>query len=111
MQRPHIAQIFDAGVGEASGYIVMEYVPGGSVERHCAPENLLPIEQAVEIIFKCTRALTYAHMHGVTHRDIKPGNILYASDPTDVRIGAFGLALNVGAETEVADAHIGRVGG
>jgi hypothetical protein len=38
-------------------------------------------------------------MQGVTHRDIKPGNILYASEPTDVRIGDFGLALNVGAET------------
>jgi hypothetical protein len=38
-------------------------------------------------------------MQGVTHRDIKPGNILYAADPTDVRIGDFGLALNMGAET------------
>ena len=36
---------------------------------------------------------------GVTHRDIKPGNILYATAPTDVRIGDFGLALNIGAET------------
>jgi hypothetical protein len=38
-------------------------------------------------------------MQGVTHRDIKPGNILYASTPTDVRIGDFGLALNISAET------------
>ena len=99
LQHPHIAQIFDAGVGEDSGYIVMEYVAGGTMERFCAPENLLPIEQTVQIIFKCTRALAYAHMQGVTHRDIKPGNILYAADPTDVRISDFGLALNVGAET------------
>ncbi len=96
---PHIAQIFDAGIGEDSGYIVMEYVPGGTMERFCAPENLLSPEQVVEIIFKCTRALAYAHMQGVTHRDIKPGNILFAAQPTDVRIGDFGLALNVGAET------------
>jgi eukaryotic-like serine/threonine-protein kinase len=99
LEHPHIAQIYDAGIGEDSGYIVMEYVPGGTMERYCAPENLLPLEQVVDIIFKCTRALTYAHMQGVTHRDIKPGNILYASSPTDVRIGDFGLALNVGAET------------
>jgi eukaryotic-like serine/threonine-protein kinase len=96
---PHIAQIFDAGIGEDSGYIVMEYIPGGTMERFCAPENLLPVEQVVEIVFKCTRALGYAHMQGVTHRDIKPGNILYAGAPTDVRIGDFGLALNMGAET------------
>jgi tRNA A-37 threonylcarbamoyl transferase component Bud32 len=99
LEHPHIAQIFDAGIGEDSGYIVMEYVPGGTMERFCAPENLLPLPEVVEIIFKCTRALAYAHMQGVTHRDIKPGNILYASAPTDVRIGDFGLALNVGAET------------
>ena len=96
---PHIAQIFDAGIGEDSGYIVMEYIAGGTMERFCAPENLLPVEQVVEIVFKCTRALAFAHMQGVTHRDIKPGNILYAAEPTDVRIGDFGLALNRGAET------------
>jgi len=99
LDHPHIAQIYDAGIGEDSGYIVMEYVPGGTMERYCAPENLLPLEQVVDIAFKCTRALAYAHMQGVTHRDIKPGNILYAASPTDVRIGDFGLALNVGAET------------
>jgi tRNA A-37 threonylcarbamoyl transferase component Bud32 len=99
LEHPHIVQIYDAGMGEDSGYIVMEYVPGGTMERFCAPENLLPIEQVIEIVFKCTRALAYAHMQGVTHRDIKPGNILYAASPTDVRITDFGLALNVGAET------------
>jgi len=95
---PHIAQIFDAGIGEDSGYIVMEYIAGGTMERYCVPENLLPVEQVVEIVFKCTRALGYAHMQGVTHRDIKPGNILM-SGPTDIKISDFGLALNMGAET------------
>ena len=99
LDHPHIAQIYDAGIGEDSGYIVMEYVPGGTMERFIAAENLLPVEQTVEIIFKCARALAYAHMQGVTHRDIKPGNLLYAAAPTDVRISDFGLALNVGAET------------
>jgi tRNA A-37 threonylcarbamoyl transferase component Bud32 len=99
LAHPHICQIFDAGIGEDSGYIVMEYVPGGTMERFCAPENLLSIEQVVDVVFKCTRALAYAHMHGVAHRDIKPGNILYAATPTDVRISDFGLALNAGAQT------------
>ncbi|HZM33222.1 MAG TPA: serine/threonine-protein kinase [Burkholderiales bacterium] len=99
LDHPHIAQIYDAGIGEDSGYIVMEYVPGGTMERFCAPENLLPLEQVIDVIFKCTRALAYAHMLGVTHRDIKPGNLLYAESPNDVKIGDFGLALNIGAET------------
>ena len=99
LEHPHIAQIFDAGIGEDSGYIVMEYVPGGTMERFSAPENLLPVEQVLEIAFKCARALAFAHTRGVTHRDIKPGNILYATVPTDVRIGDFGLAVNLGTET------------
>jgi eukaryotic-like serine/threonine-protein kinase len=99
LEHPHIAQIYDAGIGEDSGYIVMEYVPGGTMDRFCAPENVLPLEQVIDIVFKCTRALAYAHMQGVAHRDIKPGNILYATAPADVRISDFGLALNVGAET------------
>jgi hypothetical protein len=77
----------------------MEYVPGGTMERFCAPENLLPIEQTVEIGFKCARAIAYAHAQGVTHRDIKPGNILYAASSIDVRIGDFGLAQKFSAET------------
>src|SRR5436853_2239091 len=99
LEHPHIAQFYDAGIGEDSAYIVMEFVPGGRMDRFCAPEHLLPLEQVVDIVFKCTRALAYAHMYVVAHRDIKPGNILYAGSPTDVRIGDFGLALNVGAET------------
>jgi tRNA A-37 threonylcarbamoyl transferase component Bud32 len=99
LAHPHIAQIFDAGIGEDSGYIVMEFVPGGTMERFCTPESLLPVEQVLEIGFKCARALGFAHTRGVTHRDIKPGNILYATEPTDVRIGDFGLAVNLGSET------------
>src|SRR5688500_17047489 len=99
LQHPHVAQIFDAGIGEDSAYIVLEDVPGGTMERFCAPENLLPIEQVLEIAFKCARALAFAHTQGVTHRDIKPGNILYAASPADVRIGDFGLAIHLGSET------------
>ena len=99
LEHPHIAQIFDAGIGEDSGYIVMEYVPGGTMEQFSTPESLLPVEQVLEIAFKCARALAFAHARGVTHRDIKPGNILYSARPTDVRIGDFGLAVNMGSET------------
>ncbi|HEY9380124.1 MAG TPA: serine/threonine-protein kinase, partial [Burkholderiales bacterium] len=56
------------------------------------PDKLLPIDKVVEIIFKCTRALGYAHKHGVTHRDIKPANILLAGG-TDIKISDFGAAI------------------
>ena len=70
----------------------MEYVDGGTLEPFCAPDHLLPVDKTVEIVFKCTRALEFAHKMGITHRDIKPANILYAGE-TDVKISDFGAAL------------------
>ncbi len=98
LQHPHIVQIFDAVAEDRLNYIVMEYVDGGTLERFCAPESLLPIEQVVEMAFKCSRALEFAHRKGITHRDIKPANILHAGG-SDVKITDFGAALIATAET------------
>ena len=95
---PHIVQIFDAVVGEDESYIVMEYVPGGTLEPFCTQDTLLTIERVVEIIFKCTRALEYANRIGVTHRDIKPANILLAENGGDIKISDFGACMQTGGE-------------
>jgi serine/threonine protein kinase len=105
LSHPHIVAIYDAVIEDDSGYIVMEFVPGGTLESRTAPGNLLPIDKIVEIVFKCTRALSYANQIGVTHRDIKPGNILM-SGPTDIKISDFGLALSAGVDTT----HVTGVG-
>jgi serine/threonine protein kinase len=97
LMHPHIVQIFDAVVDEAQSYIVMEYVAGGTLEPFCSPDNLLPLDRLVEIIFKCTRALDYAYHLGITHRDIKPANILLASGG-DIKISDFGAALFTSGE-------------
>jgi serine/threonine protein kinase len=98
LSHPHIAQIYDAVVGDKMSYIVMEYVPGGTLEPFCAPENLLPLDKIFEIIFKCTRALDFAHKLGVTHRDIKPANILIVGG-TDIKITDFGSAITTSGDT------------
>ncbi len=98
LSHPHIAQIYDAVVGDQLSYIVMEYVPGGTLEAFCAPENLLPLDKIVEIIFKCTRALDFAHKLGVTHRDIKPANILIVGG-TDIKVTDFGSAITATGDT------------
>jgi serine/threonine protein kinase len=102
LQHPHICQIYDAVADESMHYIVMEYVDGGTLEKYCVPEGLLPIESIVEMVFKCTRALEFAHKMGITHRDIKPANILHAGE-TDVKITDFGAALiATGESTQVS---------
>lgn len=122
LQHPHIVQIFDAVLDEEQSFIVMEYVSGGTLESFCKPSNLLPIERVVEIIFKCTRALAYAHHAGITHRDIKPANILLAQkngddsagtsamvqSTGDIKISDFGAALiNSGEQTQTQVSLVG----
>jgi len=92
LQHPHICQIYDAVADDKLHYIVMEFVDGGTLERHGDAQDLLPIDRVVEIVFKCTRALDFAHKMGITHRDLKPANILYTGE-TDVKISDFGAAL------------------
>jgi serine/threonine protein kinase len=92
LQHPHICQIYDAVADDKLNYIVMEYVDGGTLDRHGDAQDLLPIDRVVEIIFKCTRALEFAHKMGITHRDLKPANILYTGE-TDVKVTDFGAAL------------------
>lgn len=92
LRHPNILDIFDAGVDGDSCYIVMELVAnGGTIRPHCRPDKLLPLNQAAEIIFKCAKALDYAHRQGVIHRDIKPSNILLTDD-MDVKIADFSIA-------------------
>lgn len=112
---PHIVQIYDAVVDDNISYVVMEYVPGGTLEQFCSPDSLLPVDRVVEIIFKCTRALDYAYRLGITHRDIKPANILLASGDAsggnpagDIKISDFGAAiLNTGDQTQTQVSGVG----
>jgi serine/threonine protein kinase len=93
ISHPHIVQIYDAVVEEKCSYIVMEFVDGGTLEKFCKPDALLPARDVAEMVFKCVRALAFAHALGLTHRDIKPGNILH-HEGTDIKIADFGAAIN-----------------
>ncbi len=109
LKHPNIIEILDAGVDGESCYIVMELVESGkTLKQYCASDNLLPYEQVVQIIFKCAKALDYAHREGVIHRDIKPTNILVSND-MDVKIGDFSIAHIMTADT-AATMPMGFVG-
>jgi serine/threonine protein kinase len=91
LNHPHIVDIYDAVIEAERSYLVMEYVPGVTLEAHSSVASLLPVGKVVEIIFKCIRALEYAHNHGIIHRDIKPGNILLSKDG-EAKVSDFGAA-------------------
>ncbi|MCE1182324.1 MAG: serine/threonine-protein kinase [Rhodocyclales bacterium] len=93
LRHPHIVQIYDAIVTSEVCYIVMEYVPGETLEKHTQPGTLLPVDRVVELIFKATLALNFAQRAGITHRDIKPANLLISGD-TDIKISDFGASIH-----------------
>ena len=104
LQHPNIMPIYDAGEEDGKYYVVTEHVQGArTLAAYCRPDNLLRVDDVVEIIYKCAKALHYAHGRGVIHRDIKPSNIMLTID-NDVRIIDFGIAI-------CADADVSRIEG
>jgi serine/threonine protein kinase len=101
LQHPNVVQIYDAVADTEAPYLVMEYVPGTTLRRHCRADQLLPLAQIVEIGFKCAKALGYCYRQGLVHRDVKPANILATLDGgqiADIKITDFGSAFNHAAE-------------
>jgi eukaryotic-like serine/threonine-protein kinase len=94
LQHPNIVQVFDSGLDEPSGrhYIVMEYVEGPSCADMIRDEGVLDIDQAVGIVRDACHGLDYAHRSGVVHRDVKPGNLLIASETGAAKLADFGIA-------------------
>ena len=76
LQNPHVLPLFDSGEADGLLYYVMPLVAGQSLKDRLDEERQLAIDEAVHIACEVAAALSYAHGHGVVHRDIKPGNIL-----------------------------------
>lgn len=103
LEHPHIAAILDAFSDGSTTYVAMEYVPGTSLYAKAQPDKLLPIEEVIEIGFKCCGALDYAYRQGIVHRDLKPSNIL-VDHGTDIKVADFGAAFIRGAQhTQMMD--------
>jgi serine/threonine-protein kinase len=91
LNHPNIVKIVDAVEECGRHYLVMEYVPGGSLRRLLETEGKLSIEHVLEIGLDLADALTRAHRLGIVHRDLKPSNVLLAEDRSP-RLTDFGIA-------------------
>ncbi|MGC5165339.1 protein kinase domain-containing protein [Luteimicrobium sp. DT211] len=92
LSHPGIAQMYDYGEQEGSGYLVMELVIGEPMSDLLEREPVLPAHRLVPILTKAARGLAAAHEAGVVHRDVKPGNILL-SRTGGVKLTDFGVSL------------------
>ena len=91
LMHPNIVTIYDADLQQDFSYITMEYIDGSTLEKFCKPDNLLPIERVLKIIFNVCKGLEYAHQNEVIHRDIKPSNIILSLSG-QVKITDFSIA-------------------
>ncbi len=109
LNHANIVQAFD--VGEASGYhyFVMEYVEGHTLFDELAGGKVFEEAEALQVIIQIARALKHAHSQGLIHRDVKPKNIMIASDGT-AKLADMGLA-RVAADVQAARAEVGRAFG
>src|ERR1700694_2530382 len=89
LNHPHICTLHDIGHQDGIDYLVMEYLEGKTLAQRLL-KGPLPLEQVLRYAIEIADALDKAHRKGVTHRDLKPGNIMLTK--TGTKLLDFGLA-------------------
>ena len=89
MNHPHICVLYDIGQQDGIDYLVMEYLEGETLAQRLQ-KGPLPLEQVLRFAIEIADALDKAHRKGVTHRDLKPGNIMLTKSGS--KLLDFGLA-------------------
>jgi serine/threonine-protein kinase len=92
---PNIVTIYDVGEHRERPFIVMEYLPGGSLEQKIRVEGAQSPRQSLEWLEQAANALDAAHREGVVHRDVKPANLLL-DRYEHVHVADFGIASAAG---------------
>jgi Tol biopolymer transport system component/predicted Ser/Thr protein kinase len=89
LNHPHICTLYDVGHQDGIDYLVMEYVEGETLATRLA-KGPLPLAQVLRYAIEIADALDKAHRKGITHRDLKPGNIMLTKSGS--KLLDFGLA-------------------
>jgi eukaryotic-like serine/threonine-protein kinase len=89
LNHPHICTLYDVGHQDGINYLVMEYLEGEMLAERLK-KGPLPLDQVLRYAIEIADALDKAHRKGITHRDLKPGNIMLTKSGT--KLLDFGLA-------------------
>jgi len=98
LKHSNIVNILDFGEHEGKPYLVMEYLPGGTLKQKLG--HAVPWQTAFHTLLPVARGLAYAHQHNLIHRDVKPANILIDENEEPI-LTDFGIAKLL----EGADGH------
>jgi serine/threonine protein kinase len=102
ISHPNVVKVFSVGQDQEHFFIAMELVPNGSLDDLIAKKRSITEERALEIGEQMAKGLKAAFTEGLIHRDMKPGNMLFAEDDT-AKIVDFGLALVFEKDVDESD--------
>jgi len=94
LQHPRLVRALEYGKEHDTPYLVMEYVPGMSLDQKIRAKGKLGVEEVMRIARQMGDVLAYLHQHNVIHRDIKPGNILL-TETGEAKLADLGLVKNM----------------
>src|SRR5665213_192244 len=100
---PNITQLYDYGEEDNRPYIVLEYLPGGTLEERLRSGNPLPDDDVQRISAELAAGLAHAHARGVIHRDLKPANVLFDQEGR-AKLADFGIARMTAGEGTLTEA-------
>jgi serine/threonine-protein kinase len=98
LAHPNIVQVFDYGEDEGRPYMVLEYLPGGTLAERLPEGKALNDDETRRVGTDVATGLAHAHENGVVHRDLKPGNVLFDSEGR-AKVADFGIARIVGTDS------------
>jgi serine/threonine protein kinase len=99
IDHPHVVSIYDYVQHDELCLLVMEFLPGGTVEDRFQTEGFDP-STTIAIALSCAAGLAHAHQHGVLHRDIKPSNLMFSANGS-VKLTDFGIAKIMGGDGQL----------
>jgi serine/threonine protein kinase len=97
LAHPNVCRLYDFGETDRGPFMVLEYLPGGSLEDRLRPGRPLEDGDTRRIAAEISAGLAHAHERGLVHRDLKPANVLF-DDEGRAKVADFGIVLLSGTD-------------